>query len=209
MQQAMSSQAGTSSLSKGEATRQRIVVRALELAGQVGLEGLTIGELASDMGLSKSGLFAHFKSKERLQLAVLDAAAQHFVQRVFMPAMKQPRGEPRLRAIFENWLEWIRSQELPGGCIFLAGAMEWDDREGAVRDQLVSWFEQLYAGMRKAISLCVEEGHFRDDIDIDQLTSELHGIALKYHLDNRLLRNRRASERARKAYDRLIDAARA
>ncbi len=195
--------------SKGAATRQRIVGRALELAGHVGLEGLTIGELASDMGLSKSGLFAHFKSKERLQLAVLDAAAEHFAQRVFIRAIKKPRGEQRLTAIFENWLEWIRSQDLPGGCIFLAGAMEWDDRDGAVREHLVTWFEQLYAALNKAISLGIGSGEFRTDLDVEQLSSELHGIALKYHIDSRLLRNRRARERARKAYDRLIDAARA
>jgi AcrR family transcriptional regulator len=128
--------------SKGSATRGRILSRALELASQLGLEGLTIGELATDLGMSKSGLFAHFRSKERLQLAVLELAAEGFTSRVFRPALKRPRGEPRLRAIFENWLAWV-SSDRQGGCIFLAGAMEYDDRGGP-----------LLSRTRHCIALC-------------------------------------------------------
>ncbi len=196
-------------LSKGEATRQRIVQRALELASRVGLEGLTIGELASDMGLSKSGLFAHFRSKERLQLAVLEAAARDFADKVFLPALGLPRGETRLRAIFDNWLAWIRSSGSHGGCIFLAGAMEWDDREGPVRDAIVAWFHQLYSALRKAVSLCIEAGQFQSELDVEQFTSDMHGIALKYHLDARLLRSGRSLQRAQTAYERLAASARA
>lgn len=193
---------------KGEATRERIVGRALELAGEQGLSGLTIGELAVDLGLSKSGLFAHFKSKERLQLEVLAAAAEHFARTVFLPAFKKPRGEARLQAIFDNWLKWIRSDALPGGCIFIAGAMEWDDREGPLRDAIVHWFEELYTGLEKAVSLAVAEGQFERDLGVDGFASEMHAIVLKYHVDFRLMRSKKALRRARASYQRLVEAAR-
>jgi len=195
-------------LPKGRATRERIVGRALELAGERGLDGVTIGDLAADLELSKSGLYAHFKSKERLQLDVLDAAAADFTARVFVPALREPRGLPRLEAILERWLVWLRVNASKNGCIFIAGAMEWDDREGPIRDALVRWFEELRQGLVKAIGLAIEAGHFRSDIDADQLASELHSIALKYHLDQRLMRSPRALPRARTAFQRLIDAAR-
>ena len=193
---------------KGRATRERIVGRALELAGQRGLDGVTIGDLATDLKLSKSGLYAHFKSKERLQLDVLDAAAADFSARVFVPALREPRGLPRLEAIFERWLAWLRVNASKNGCIFIAGAMEWDDREGVIRDALVHWFEELRQGLGKSIRLAIEAGHLRSDIDADQLASDLHSIALKYHLDQRLMHSPRALPRARTAFQRLIDAAR-
>lgn len=199
----------TAKSSKGEETRQRIVQRALELAGSVGLEGLTIGELATELGLSKSGLFAHFRSKERLQLAVLDAAAEDFAARVFVPAIQRPRGEPRVRALFDNWLSWIESPRMPGGCVFLSGAIEWDDRAGPVREAVVGWFQQLYDSLKRAASLAVSEGQWRSDLDLEQFVGEMHGIALKFHLDCRLLRHPQASERAHLAFERLLSAARA
>lgn len=195
--------------SKGEETHARIVERARILASQIGLEGLTIGALAADLGLSKSGLFAHFKSKEKLQLDVLDAAAEHFRREVFVPALGKPRGEPRIFAIFENWLAWALSGDLPGGCIFLAGALEWDDREGPVRDKLSLWFRALQFGLIKAAELAVSEGHFRSDLDRAQFASEWHATVIKYHLDARLLRDKRALDHARSAFERLIEDARA
>lgn len=194
--------------SKGSATRERILDHALRVAAERGLEGLTIGELATDLGLSKSGLFAHFKSKEGLQLAVLDAAAEDFTRQVFGPALKQPRGLVRLRSILEHWLGWVHARRLPGGCIFLAGAMEWDDREGPVREKLVHWFDQLSASLQKAIRLCVETGELRADTDVAALAYELHGIALKFHLEHRLLRSPKALDRANLAFDRLLATAR-
>lgn len=194
--------------SKGAATRERILSQALRLAGVVGLAGLTIGELATQLGLSKSGLFAHFKSKENLQLMVLDAAAEHFAARVFRPALKAPRGEPRIHALFENWLRWTSSRELPGGCIFLAGAAEWDDQEGPVRDRLVEWFEKLNQSLARAASIAVEEGHFPKDLDTAQFAYDLHAIVLKYHLQARLLRSPDALSRAGDAYHRLLAATR-
>ncbi len=202
------SQIARESASKGEETHARIVEHARILASTVGLEGLTIGALATDLGLSKSGLFAHFKSKEKLQLDVLDAAAEHFRREVFVPALSKPRGEPRMRAIFENWLAWALSKDLPGGCIFLAGALEWDDREGPVRDKLTLWFRALSMGLARAAGLGVSEGHLRADLDLSQFASDWHAIVIKYHLDARLLRDERALVHARRAFERLLNDAR-
>jgi len=181
----------------------------LVLASSLGLEAVTIGQLATELGLSKSGLFAHFKSKEKLQLAILDAAAEHFRSRVFVPALNSPRGEPRLRAIFERWLAWVSSKELPGGCIFLAGALEWDDREGPVRERLVGWFHALKNGTERAVRLAVEQGDLRPELDATQFAYEMHAIVMKYHLDARLVRNPGAQGAALTAFERLLRDARA
>jgi AcrR family transcriptional regulator len=193
---------------KGDATRKRILDHALQLAGRHGLMGLTIGELAADLQLSKSGLFAHFKSKERLQLDVLDAAAAHFAEHVLVPAIARPRGLERLRAMFENWLAWIHSNQPSSGCIFIAGAMEWDDREGPVRDALVHWFDELHRVMERAVRLCVEAGQLPADLDTSAFAYDMHGVAMKFHLDLRLMRSPVALERARSAFDRLLSRAR-
>lgn len=195
--------------SKGEATRSRIIARALELAGHVGLESLSIGDLARELGLSKSGLFAHFRSKERLLLDVLEVAAEHFNARIFRPAVLAPRGEARLVALFEHWVKQIHSRELPGGgCVFMAGAFEWDDRQGPVRERVVGHFKTLHATLARAARISVEEGQFRRDLDLDQFANELHAILLKYHLEARLLRNRKALTHARRAFERLLADAR-
>ena len=178
------------------------------MASTRGLEGVTFGDLATDLGLSKSGLFAHFKSKEQLQLDVLSFAADRFTQSVFVPALKRARGEERLAALFEGWLEWIRSGETSQGCVFLSGAVEWDDREGPVRQCLVQWFEELYRSLARAVRLAVDERQFRADLDTDQFASEMHALALKFHLDARLLRRRRARTSARRGFERLCEDAR-
>jgi AcrR family transcriptional regulator len=194
---------------KGEATRVRIIQRALELAGHVGLEALSIGDLAQELGLSKSGLFAHFRSKERLLLDVLEVAAEHFTARIFRPAVKQPRGEARLVALFENWVKQIHSRELPGGgCVFMAGAFEWDDRQGPVRERVVGHFKELHQTLARAARISIDEEQFRADLDVDQFAHELHAVLLKYHLEARLLRNRKALLYARRAFERLLADAR-
>ncbi len=192
------------SATKGEDTKGRIIARALSLASSLGLEGVTIGELASDLGLSKSGLFAHFKSKEKLQLDILDAAAEHFRSKVFLPALQLPRGRPRLERIFQNWLDWVSSREIPGGCIFLAGALEWDDRGGPIRERLVSWFRASEAGTERAVQLAIDEGHLLPELSAAQFAFEMHGIVMKYHLDARLLRSEVARRRAEAAFSRLL-----
>jgi AcrR family transcriptional regulator len=189
---------------KGDATRAAILERGVRLATQTGLEGLSIGRLATELGLSKSGLFAHFRSKEALQIQVLDASAERFVQEVVRPALREPRGEPRLRAIFERWLAWTQTNSGPGGCLFVAAAAELDDRPGAVRERLVAlqkgWLEILATVYRTG----VEERQFRRDVEPDQFAYDLYSVMLGFHHAARLLRDPKADARANAAFERLI-----
>lgn len=194
--------------SKGEATRVRIVQRALELTTSVGFEGLSIGDLAADLGLSKSGLFAHFGSKEQLQLDVLDAAAESFKAAVFDPVPRTSPGDARVVALFENILKWIQSRDMPGGCVFMAGAFEWDDAQGPVRQRLVEWHEKFKAAIVRSVSVAVEQQLFRADVDAELFAHELHGVLLEYHLEARLMRNKKALVFARRAFQRLLADAR-
>jgi AcrR family transcriptional regulator len=191
-------------LLKGAETRQRITDRAFLLAGRDGLAGLTIGRLAEDMGMSKSGLFAHFGSKEDLQIAVLQTASDRFTDQVIIPAFKAPRGLPRLRKLFELWLEWITDPGMPGGCIFVAASTELDDQPGRPRDFLVAAEKELLGFLTKAVQLAVEQGHFRSDTDCEQLAFELHAMVLGFTHAKRLLREPKVEARARTAFDRLV-----
>jgi len=160
--------------------------------------------------MSKSGLFAHFGSKEDLQLLTLKQAQTLFFEEVFSPALKQARGLPRLRAFFSNWLAWVkRNDDLPGGCLMLAASVEYDDRPGAVRDLLVAGQRELRGAIAKAIRLAIDAGHLKPQTDPWQLTFELFGIVLATHHDFRLLGDVRALERAGDALERLIEAHRA
>jgi AcrR family transcriptional regulator len=196
-------------VSKGAATRQAILERAVQLASEVGLEGLTIGRLAEALDLSKSGLFAHFESKEGLQVATLDRAAEQFVEVVIRPALRAARGEPRLRALVERWQRWPIDVPQPGGCLFVQAAVELDDRPGPARDRLVALQREWLGALATAVKGAVAEGHFRSDVDPDQLAFELHGIMLSTHHATRLLRDPRASARAGRAVDRLLASCRA
>lgn len=195
-------------MGKGEETRQHILERAARVASRMGLEGLTIGGLAEELELSKSGLFAHFHSKEALQVETLRFSARLFIDRVVRPAMKAPRGEPRVRALFERWLDWARVDPLGGGCLFVAAATELDDREGPVRDDLVrqqkDWLEFIASVVRSAR----DEGHFQPKLDPEQFAQDLYGVMLAAHHARRLLRDPRAEERAERAFDALVRAAR-
>lgn len=192
-------------MAKGDETRQVILDEAAVQASRVGLGGLTIGALATSTQLSKSGLFAHFRSKEHLQLNVLAHARARFVDSVIRPALATPRGEPRVRALFEHWLRW-GSQ--PGGCLFVAAQFELDDQQGPVRDQLVSdqldWLDSIAQMFRTGVG----EGHFRADVSPEQFASDLDGVMLGYHVHQRLMRDPMAEDRARYAFERLLDAAR-
>jgi len=194
---------------KGAETRGAILERAIRLASEVGLEGLTIGRLAGALDLSKSGLFAHFASKEALQVETLDRAAERFVEVVIRPALAAPRGEPRLRALFERWLRWPREVPQPGGCLFVQAAVELDDRPGPARDRLVALQREWLATLATAVRGAKAEGHLRREVDPEQLAFELYGIMLSCHHAVRLLRDPRAVERARSAFDRLVAPARA
>lgn len=193
-------------MKKGERTRTLILNDALALAAEVGLEGLSIGSLADRLGLSKSGLFAHFGSKEDLQLATLRHSQERFVATVFQPALASPRGLPRLRALFENWLSWIARIDRPGGCVILAASVEYDDRPGPLREALVAGQRELRGALAKAVRLAVEQGHLRTDTDPWQLVFEVLGIVLAVHHDRGLLDDSRALDRARRAFERLITA---
>jgi AcrR family transcriptional regulator len=190
---------------KGERTRGAILDEALRLVSKSGLDGLTIGTLAEATGMSKSGLFAHFGSREELLLAVLAHGQAQFGEVVFQPAMAKPRGLPRLRAMFVNWLDWTESAELPGGCPMIGGATEFDDKPGAVRDMLAggqrSWIETLKRAARQA----VEEGQLSQDTDPEQIAFEMFGIALVVHHHRRLLGYKKARGRALFALDSLFE----
>jgi AcrR family transcriptional regulator len=194
---------------KGEETRQTILTHALGLATQVGFEGLTIGRLAGDLRMSKSGLFAHFQAKEALQVQVLQMAADRFVQSVVRPALAVPRGEPRVRALFERWLAWEASPSLPGGCPFMAAAIELDDRPGPARDYLVQSQRDWHDTIGNTVKTAIAEGHFRADVSPEQFAHDLMGVMFAYHHASRLMRDPKASERAQAAFGVLVGAARA
>lgn len=191
-------------MGKGETTRAAILERGARLASQLGLGGLTIGRLARDLGLSKSGLFAHFQSKESLQIQVLEAAAGRFVETVVRPALASPRGEPRLRALFGRWLRWSKSGALPGGCLFVAAAVELDDRPGPVRDRLVALQRDWLQVIATVAGTGISERQFRGDLDPEQLAHEIYGVMLGYHHASRLLREPRAEVRAHAAFESLL-----
>jgi len=154
--------------------------------------------------MSKSGLFAHFGSREDLQLAVLEHAAQRYGETVLMPALKIERGLPRLRAMFEHWLDWTLASGLPGGCIMIAAAAEYDDRPGPIRDAVIANQHRGNAVTRKAVRLAIEEGHLKTDTDPEQITFELLGIVLASHNHRRLLGDKEARTRALKAFEELV-----
>jgi AcrR family transcriptional regulator len=190
-------------MGKGEQTRQAIVDQALELVSTVGLDKLTIGALAGATGMSKSGLFAHFNSKEQLQLQVLAEARQRFIEIVIAPALQKPRGEARLRAIFESSMkQW--EDDLPGGCIFHAVSAELDDQPGPARDYLVETQRDYADTLRRAAEIAIEEGQFRKDLDLDQFVFELGSITAAYHHFGRLLGDPDADHRARNMFEGLL-----
>lgn len=191
-------------MSKGDETRERILDRAFLIAGRDGLEGLTIGALADELKLSKSGLFSHFGSKEELQVAVLDVASSRFTERVMLPAFKAPRGLPRLERIFEQWIDWMTDPKMPGGCIFQQANAELDDRQGRPHDVLLESQKNLVEALTKTVQLAVAEGHLAKTTDARQVAYELEGIMMALNLYLRLLKDRRAVERARLAFKRLV-----
>jgi AcrR family transcriptional regulator len=188
---------------KGEQTRSAIVAAACELAARDGLEGLTIGALAERMQMSKSGVFAHFGSREDLQIAVLKAYERRFVEDVLVPGLEAPRGLRRLRAIFGHWLEHT-AVEAASACIWISGATEYDDRPGPVRDELVGMVRSWQRELVRAIQQAIETGELRADTDPSDLVFDLYGVILVLHHDARLLDSPDALTRARRAFERLV-----
>ena len=191
-------------MAKGEETRQAILARAFELATVVGVSGLSIGRLAEATGLSKSGLFAHFGSKEALEVAVVQEASRQFVQEVMVPALREPRGVPRIRALFDRWHQWGMR---PGGCFFVGASAELDDRPGPPRDALAQACKDWIDELTKAASIAIREGHFRSDLDPAQFAFEEYGIMLGAHTFHSFLREPDVLERSRRAFERLLDSA--
>jgi len=196
-------------MSKGEQTRSAILGAALAQASEGGFQSLTIGSLADRTGLSKSGLFAHFGSREELQIAAIEAAAARFTETVFIPALRAKRGLPRLRALFENWLDWTTRGKLPNACPMQAAAVEFDDRPGPVRDAVVDHFARLERELGRAVKMTVEQGHFRADLDVAQFVFEMMGAIFVYYHRARLFSGEaaRSRTRARSAFERLVQAA--
>jgi AcrR family transcriptional regulator len=193
----------TRSLQKGQQTRATILEAALGLASHMGLEGLSIGALAEVTQMSKSGVFAHFGSREELQISVIREYHARFEEEVFFPAIQAPRGLPRLRALFERWIRRV-SFELDSGCIYISGAVEFDDRPGPVRDALVAMVRDWQAALERAVKQAVAEGHLAADTDAMQAVFELHGLILALHHDARFLRNPGTLDRARAGFDRVL-----
>lgn len=193
----------TRTLRKGELTRAAILDAALEMASREGLEGLTIGLLADRMSMSKSGVFAHFGSREDLQIEVLKLYNRHFEQDVFYPSLKEPRGLPRLQAMFAGWVRRV-SMEIASGCIYISGAVEYDDRPGAIREELADMVHAWKNALCRCVKQAVETGHFSADTDPDQLVFEMYGLVLALHHDARFLKLPGSVERAEAGFERLI-----
>jgi len=192
---------------KGEITRATILKHAVSVASVHGLDGLTIGRLAERSGLSKSGLFGHFGSKEALQHAVLESVVDDFRSRVIVPALREGTGLSRLRRLFDAWLEWAAEEQRDGGCPLLGASIELDDRPGELRDYLVekqkAWLDCIARIAQKAI----DEHELRADLDVAQFAFELNSIGLGFNFAHRLLADRGARARALRAFDFLLASA--
>ncbi len=191
---------------KGDLTRAAIVDAALAIARRDGLEGLTIGALAAQMRMSKSGVFAHFGAREELQRAVLAEYASRFVDAVLRPAVRKRRGLARLQAILDNWLK-LMAREIEQGCLMISGSIEYDDRPGLMRDAVVDIIRGWTAELLRAIEDAKATGELRADIDAAQLAFEIYGLMLGFHQNARLLRAADSARRARAGLRRLIEGA--
>ena len=189
---------------KGEETRAQILAAAVEQASAAGFESLTIGGLAERTGLSKSGLFAHFGSRLELQIAALDEAARRFTEKVFLPAMKAPRGLKRLQALFDGWFLWPQRAGLPGGCPIDAATREYDHRPGPMRDAVLDRQRLLERELAKTVRLAIETGELRPDTDPDEVAFALMGIILAYYRAQSTVGEAEAEKRARRGFERLI-----
>jgi AcrR family transcriptional regulator len=185
-------------------TRAEILATGVRTASVDGLDGLTIGRLATELGMSKSGVLGHFGSKEELQLAVVDAAADIFGREVAERARGVEPGLPKLLAMCAAWVSYLERRVFPGGCFFTAAAAEFDDRPGRVRDTIVGlasvWDRDLYRQARSAVA----DGDLPADTDADQLVFELSGVVLALNNALQLYRDTTAPDRARTAIGRLL-----
>lgn len=191
-------------MSKGELTRARILDQALVLASRLGLEGLTLGVLAESLGLSKSGLYAHFRSKEALILAVLDHTKQRHQEHSAPYFEGKVKGLAQLRAFFAAWLDWIALPGLPAGCPILGASFEVEDVEGPTREYIVKATRASRARLAALLKDATDNGELRDDLPMDQALFELRGISLSFHIEYRLLRDPHARRHAETAFEDLL-----
>ena len=182
---------------KGVRTRENILQVAVNLASLEGLEGLTIGRLADELKMSKSGLFAHFGSREELQLATVEMARQIFVEHVIRPALAAPEGAPRLWAVCDAWVRYVEHPVFPGGCFFTAASFEFDSRPGAVRDRIAAVMKQWLATLTRAVDEAIKAGHLKADLDPSQLAFEIKSLAIGAHSDYQLTDDSKAMGKAR------------
>jgi AcrR family transcriptional regulator len=190
-------------LQKGQQTKMAIVEAALNLATQIGLEGLSIGALAEATHMSKSGVFAHFGSREELQISVIHQYFAQFEQDVFYAALSQPRGLPRVQALFANWMKLV-AEDIQAGCIFISGAVEFDDRPGPVRDALAMSVQTWLAAMNRSIVMARTCGHLRADVDEEQMAFEIHGLILALHYEARFLKKPGSMDRANTGFQNIL-----
>ena len=195
--------ASTKSMRKGELTRAAILDVALTLASRDGLEGLTIGLLADKMNMSKSGVFAHFGSREDLQIEVLRLYHQHFEQEVFYPSMKESRGLPRLESMFGRWVKRV-TEEIASGCIYISGAFEYDDRPGPIREALADMVKAWQQALYRCVVQATEMKHLRADTDPQQMVYEMYGLVLALHHDARFIKRPGSVDRAEHGFNRLL-----
>src|SRR5215471_14426306 len=186
------------------ATRREILQVAVDLASAEGLEGLSIGRLASELRMSKTGIFAHFGSKEQLQLATVETARQIFMDRVLQPALRSPRGIARLKAMLENWLSYVEGIVFRGGCFFAAASAEFDSRPGAVRDQIAALTRAWLVALRKEIAFAQSHNEIHATVRPAQLAFELHAYVQEANWAFKLFDEKSAFRLARQAIvDRL------
>jgi AcrR family transcriptional regulator len=188
---------------KGRDTKNTIIETGLEMASQLGLECVTIGNLSKEMQMSKSGLFAHFQSKENLQIDILNYAAEDFRQYVILPALKVERGIPRIRNLVDRWIEW--GDKLTGGCIFVSAGMEYSDRPGKVRETLLKQQEEWIDSLRRIAQSAIKAGDFGPDIDCEQFAFDLYSLLLGFHYYYKMLNDNKTKQKQQVAFERLLD----
>ncbi|PLP99082.1 TetR/AcrR family transcriptional regulator [Cupriavidus pauculus] len=192
-------------MQKGQLTRTAIIEQALQSATQVGFEQLSLATLAADTNMSKSGLYAHFKSKEALQEAVLARAMERFSEIVVQPAMRQKRGLARLETLFDGYLAWIAGAVIEGGCVFMALSQEYRNRPGVIRDKLVQTFKDWHSTIVRVVTDAVDEGDLHADTDPRQFAFEMAGIGMSFQSSSRLMARADAEVMARRAFARLVN----
>jgi AcrR family transcriptional regulator len=182
---------------RGLRTREAILAHAVDIASAQGLEGLTVGSLAAQLKMSKSGLFAHFGSKRDLQLATIELAREIFIKEVTLPALSARKGMPRLWGLLERWMSLVEKQVFEGGCFFSAASFEFDSRRGVVRDRIAAIMHEWIGAITRAVYEAQKAGHLDSKVDPSRLAFEIHAVAMGAHWAYQLLDDKQAYPRAR------------